>query len=152
MRAFLRLRLSFSGALNPVAKRLTLQLAQLSVLTNLKLEIPLGRNTADLKLEGRLANAGETNIDLIFTLTNEGGNYFIAQFRGDDVTLTDDVGGTYAITNSPGLTVSQLGPNQSQDYSFSFKGPLDPKAKSLTLLIGQLSGTPNVKVVIAANQ
>lgn len=116
------------------------------------MEVPLGRDTADLRLAASLVNTGNTSIEVRFEITNESGNDFIAQFRGDDIGLTDDIGNTYTLSNSPRLTVNMIGRNESRNYSFFFKGPLNPNAKKLILRLAQLSGNPDVKVDIPVSQ
>src|SRR5581483_12386851 len=114
----------FRGTLNPKAKSLILSLDKLSDLTNLQLAIPLGRDATQLSFDGRLTSVSPSGFGLVITVANEGGDDFIAEFRGSDLSLTDDTGKAYTLSNQPGTTVEVIGSNQSRVYSFYFRGPL----------------------------
>lgn len=138
----------FNGVLNPKAKELRLVLTPLSTLSALRVAVSLGRDMSGLNLAASLNRTSDSSIDVSFLITNEGGESFIAQFRGSDISLTDNTGKSYTLSSSVGQTTDSIGPNQSRNYSFFFRGPLNPKATSLVFRLAQLSGTPDVKLTI----
>ena len=143
--------LSFEGALNPRARVLTLTLAQLSGSPNITLTLPVGSDVVDVHAKASIVETWNNGFAVSFMLTNEGPSDFVARYRLEDFSAVDDTGQSYALQNPPGTRVYLIGTNSSQSDQLSFQGPLNPAAKRLALALAQLSGTPNIKVVIPVN-
>ncbi len=143
--------LSFEGALNPRARRLTLALAQLSGTENITLTLPIGSDVADVRAKASIVETWNNGFALSFMLINEGPNDFVARYRLEDFNVLDDTGQAYALENPPGTRVYSISTNSSETDQLSFQGPINPAARQLSLTLAQLSGTPDIKVMIPVN-
>lgn len=85
-------------------------------------------------------------------VSNYGDRQIIVRYRDADVELWDDRGGRYELRYGDAPRMFAVGPGRTRSDSTEFKGPLDPRARSLRLTFKHLSGAENVRVDVPLQQ
>ncbi len=112
--------------------------------------LPSGGNVwreGNIRIEAGLQSP-DGPIMIWFRITNEGSTDFIARFKWEDFSAVDDTGKTYLVGTSGGPMTRLIPSNESVTYHIVFLAPPYPNAKTLTLRLASLSGSPPIAVQI----